>query len=266
MNRRGLGLAWSYMGLMEARRMTIDATISNSINDLRNDFVQRVYQRFFRMEAELVGVTTGASVPLADGGVADANYVPRTSSDGEEFASSHDHFLRLTPLAQAALESAVDHLAEHDHMAPFEIRGSEADIATWTATASFTGFKPPLWRDIAYQSSATERAMIENVGLYEGYIETRKGLARLRTTTRIPTTYFGVYKSYGTLDPRNPVRLRAHPQFGFGYKIVPGVWASMPEQFAVVAFFYGVGIGDDRTNGVAVEIDASGDYATPVIT
>ena len=29
---------------------------------------------------------------------------------------------------------------------------------------------------------------------------------------------------------------------------------------------WGVGIGEDRTNGVAVEIDSSGDYATPPIS
>lgn len=261
-NRRGRSTGWTMMGLMEAAREDVDSDVRSVITDAQNDWQQRILRRFFKMEAENVGDTSGASVPLADGGVADSNYVPLDGPDGEQFTSSHDHFLRYDSIANA-IGPTVEHMVEHGHEPPFDVIGAHVDASTWSG---IEGWKAPTWSDINYFASQTERAAIADIRRYNGYVETDYGLARVKLTTRIPTGIFGAYKSYGPLDARNPLRVRTSSVYGFGYRLLPGQWVNAPELLAVVGFFYGVGVGEDRTNGVCVEIDSSGDYATPTIS
>jgi hypothetical protein len=262
-NRRGRSLGWSMQGLMESSSDDVDTDVRSAIRDARNEFPKRLLQRFFKMEAEDVRDTSGSSVPLADGGTTDSTYVPIEGPDGQTFTSSHDHFLRHAAISNANVNLVAEHLFEHGHEAPYDLLAAEADAATWTA---LTKWKAPTWTDLNYAASATERANISDVSRYNGYLETDYGLVRVKFTYRVPTAYFGAYKNYGPLDPRNPLRVRIMDVYGFGYRILPGNWVNSPEQLAVIAAMYGVGIGSDRTNGVCVEIDAAGDYATPTIS
>lgn len=256
------GLGWTMMMLRDARRTKLDSHIRSAVTDIKNDFQQKVLQRFFRMEAERVGATTGASVPLADGGTADPNYVPLVSDDGEVFDSTHSHFLRHAAINDTNLALTVAHLQEHGHKAPYDLVGSLADVATWKGV---TGWKAPNWSDVVYRVSS-DRANIMDIEMYMGYIETIYGLVRIWLTQRVPTAYYGVFKTYGQMDPRNPVRIRINPNMGFGWMLVPGNWVNLPTMMAVLYAEMGYGIGEDRTNGVVVEIDSSGNYATPTIS
>lgn len=260
------GLGWTMMYLNDARRQRLDSDVRSATMDIRNHWQQKILTRFFKMEAETVGSTSGASVPLADGGTADSNYVPMDSPDGESFTSSHNHFLRHAAINSTNLNTTVEHLQEHGHQSPFDLVAARADAATWTGV---TGFKNPEWPGIVYQdtSSGTDRAAgVMDVSEYFGYIETDYGICRLWLTSRVPTNYYGAFKSYGMLDPRNPIRLRINPNRGFGWQLVPGNWVNAPALMAVLYSEWQAGIGEDRTNGVCVEIDASGNYATPTIS
>ncbi len=259
-------LGWTMMYVRKARRMKLDADVRSAVTDIRSHWQQKILERFFKMEGEAVGTTANASVPLADGGTVDSTYVPNDSPDGESFASSHDHFLRTATLNQAALDAAVESLQEHGHQGPFDIIAARADAGTWTNTSTFTGFKKPEWPGIVYHSSATERMAQTNIEEYFGYVEGPYGISRLWLTPRVPTNYFGVFKSYGAGDPRNPVRIRIDNNFGFGWQIVPGNWVNAPSLMAVCYAEMGFGIGEDRTNGVCTYIAASGDYVTPTIS
>lgn len=261
-NRRGRGLGWTWMGLMESSQDDLDVDIRSAVMDGRNDFPRRLVQRFFKMEAEDLPNTTGASVPLADGGTADSTYVPPNSPDGKTFASTHNHFKRQAAIDMTNINANIEDLYEHGHEAPYDILASYSDEATWTALQKW---KAPTFTDLNLVSSTTERANLTDISRYNGYVETNKGLARVKFTHRIPTNYYGLHKSYGTLDPRNPLRLRIWDIYGWGYRLIPGQWANMPELLAVVAFFYGVGIGQDRTNGLCVFVNGVGNYVTPTI-
>jgi len=48
--------------------------------------------------------------------------------------------------------------------------------------------------------------------------------------------------------------------------LVPGNWIAAPQTMAVGYSEFGVGIGEDRTNGVFTLIAAAGDYITPTIS
>ena len=254
---------WTMMYLRKARRAKLDADVRSMVVDIRNNWQQKILQRFFKMEGETVGTTSNASVPFADGGVTDSTYVPIDSPDGESFTSSHDHFLRHTAIDATNLAATVETLQEHGYLAPFDIIGSRADAATWSG---ITGWKAPDWPGIVYHASATERANVQEVTNYFGYIETDYGICRVWLTPRVPTAYYGLYKAYPAGDPRNALRVRIDQNTGFGWRLVPGNWVNAPMLLAAAYSEWGVGVGMDRTNGVCVEIDASGDYATPTIS
>ena len=255
------GLGWTIMYLRNARTAKLDADVRSAMIDMRDGFQKHLLTRFFKSTYDAVG-TSGKSVPFADGGTADSTYVPPTAPDGGTFLYTHTHLLRYDTIANA-INPAILHLVEHGHTSPFEDIGSRTDAATWKAV---TGFKSPEWPGIAYMSSTTERAMIAEISDYYGYLETPYGICRLWLTPRVPTNYFGAFKQYGDGDPRNPLRIRINSNFGWGWQLVPGLYVNAPATMAVMYSEYGVGIGEDRTNGVLCYIYASGSYVDPTIT
>lgn len=261
LRRYDRALGWTMMYLRDARRARIVADLRSAMTDIRNHWQKTLLTRLFRQEAEPVGAT-GMSVPLADGGTADPNYVPPEGPDGRSFSAAHDHFMRVSALDMSAVNAVLENLQEHGHQPPFELVAARSDAGAWTA---LSGFKAPEWPGIVYRSQA-DRASIQEITDYFGYVETSFGIARLWLTSRVPANYFAAFKSYGEGDPRNPLRVRINPNFGFGWQLVPGTWVNAPALTAVLYAEFGVGIGEDRTNGVACYIAGSGDYVTPTIS
>lgn len=254
-------LGWTMMYLREARRMQLDADVRSAITDMRNHWQKTLLTRFFKSTYDAVA-SSGRSVPFADAGTADANYVPPDSPDGESFASSHTHLLRVDTIANA-LPIALETLQEHGHTSPYDIIASRADAASWKAV---TGWKAPEWPGVVYHATTTERAAISEISDYYGYIETSYGIARVWLTPRVPTNYFGLFKPYGPGDPRNPLRVRISQTWGFGWQLIPGLYVNAPATLAVMYNEFGVGIGEDRTNGVLTYINATGSYTDPTIS
>lgn len=265
-------MGWTFMYLMEARRNKLDADIQSVIHDARKLWQQKLLYRFFSSTANTVGATSGADVPFCDAGTSMGTaYVPPPSPSGEEFLYTHEHFLDTTDtvitsntINQAAIEGAVEHLQEHGHDAPYTIVGSRTDVAKWADTTSVTGWKPINWSDIAYHASAVERAGVGDIADYYGFVETDYGLAQVWLTPRLPTYNWGVYKSYGPGDKRNPLRVRFSAEWGFGYNLIPGMYVNAPSHLLVIACKFGVGVGEDRTNGVCVDHGASTWAAPPI--
>jgi hypothetical protein len=250
-------LGWTMKYLRKARRAKLDADVRSAINDARDLFQKRLLTRFFSASGNTVGSTSNADVPLADGGSTDSTYVPPKSPDGETFTSSHDHILDSSDLTDddvsaTDLATCVEHLQEHGHKAPYDLIIPRDELSDWTGV---TGWKKPEWPGIVYHSSAVERANVAEFEMYAGYIETDYGIVRVWPTPRLSSNtdhYWGVFKSYGAGDPRNPLRIRIDPDMGFGCNIVPGNWANSPIELLVMHMEFGVGIGEDRTNGVIV--------------
>lgn len=257
----GGALGWSLLGLQRRTSRQLQADLKVAINGIKKNFEKTTLARFFKMEAEAVGATSGASVPFCDGGTADSNFVP-PPYDGEEFLSTHDHFLRLDGISNANGAAAIAHLREHGHMGPYILTVADADKSSWTA---LTKFHPPKWDNVDWMQNTGPRAGFSQDDTFIGIFETDDGIAYVRSTARVPTGYYGAHKAYGKLDERNAMRMRLDPNFGYGFQIVPGNWVNAPHLLAVVIAQYGIGVGD-RTNGVCVENDSAGDYATPSIS
>ena len=259
------GLGWTRRALRSATRTQIEANVRAVATDAKDLWQKQILERLFSNAVAKVGKTAGASIPLCDGGTADSTYIPPRSPKGETFNNTHLHYLRLNGLTTANLLTAVKHMTEHGHTCPLEMLISEADAAAWK-TAAGTDWKAPTWNEINYQASATERAGITDVSTYIGFIETSEGIVRVWSSPRVPTKYWGLYKAYGAGDPRSTLRMRINPLLGFGYQVVPGIWANAPISIGVVEVEFGIGIGQDRTNGVLVYNEAAGDYVVPTIT
>ena len=257
------GLGWTMMYLRKARAIKLDADVRAMISDGKDLWQKALLTRFFKMEGETVGSTSNASVPFCDGGTTDSTYVPPKSPDGEMFLYTHDHYLRHDAISDANLGTSIETLQEHGHESPFDLVAARVDASSWTA---LTGYKAPEWPGIVYHASGVERAGVDEVSIYFGYIETDYGIVRLWLTPRVPTSYYGLFKTYGQGDPRNPLRVRISPQIGFGYNLVPGNWTNAPTHLLIGYSEFGVGVGEDRTNAVLVYVAESGDYVTPTIS
>jgi hypothetical protein len=258
-------LGWTFLALENRRRTQLQADIQVVVTDIRDHYQQRMLQKFFTMEASKVNDTAGASVPFADGGTSDSNYVPLQGPEGQTFANTHDHYVRYTAVSNANNLLMVQHLTEHGHQPPFDLCIAQADIATYRA---LTEWRAPEWQGIIYRdsSSGTDRAALDGIQLYDGYLETAEGIVRVWTSPRVPTTYSAMWKAYGVGDARNPMRMRIDPLKGYGWSVVPGNYVNAPLTLVALRSEWDAGVGDDRTNGVFCEIDSAGDYATPTIS
>lgn len=264
-------LGWTMMYLRGARRQKLDADIRSAIIDARSIWQQQLLTRFFLSTGTTVGTTSNADVPFADAGSVDSTYVPPDSPEGEAFASSHTHILGYSTtgitqntIDQSAVNVALEHLQEHGHTSPYTLIGSRTDVSSWSNETNVTGWKPIEWPGIMYHASAVERASEGDIMQYYGFIESEYGIAQVWLSPRVPTLHFGVYKSYGAGDDRNPLRVRITENVGFGFNIVPGNWVNAPTQVIVAYTEFGVGVGD-RTNGVIVDVAAS-TYSSPTIS
>jgi hypothetical protein len=262
-----LALGWTMMYLRNARRNKLDQDVRQMIVAGRKLYQQRFLSRFFSSTANTVAATSGADVPFADGGSADATYVPPESPSGEVFLYTHSHFLgySTTGISQntfdnSALSVAVEHLQEHGYDQPYVAICSRTDIGSWAAV---DGFKAPTWANINYQQSAVERAQFGDIRNYFGAVETDYGMVLLWETPRLPTKNFGVFPT-GISEEERPLRMRINPNFGFGINLVPGNWINAPALMLVAFTEFGIGVGN-RVGGVCVDLEASS-WAAPTIS
>lgn len=253
--------AWTWDFLKKARRMQIDTDISSGMADLRNLYHKAVLTRLFKSTYDAVG--SGRSMPVADGGTADSAYVPPQVPDrATAFAYTHTHLGRLDGITQANLLTTVTHVWEHGYDGPYDCVVAEADRSSWTDTTNVTGFVPVAQEGIQYGTSETLASAMAGVF---GIVETDHGPVRLRSSARIPTTYWAVYKSFGALDARNPLIIRENPEYGIGAILLAGDHIRQyPLENAIMYSEFGVGF-NDRVSAALVLNASSSTYSSPTI-
>ncbi|MFA4972552.1 MAG: hypothetical protein WC683_08045 [bacterium] len=255
------GLGWTWDMLRKARRIQLDADIASAMADVRNQWEKDILTRLFKSTYTAVG-SSGRSMPLADGGTADAAYIPiAVPARGGTFLYTHDHISNLNGITQANIETAVANLWEHGYDAPFDIVAAYADLSSWTNTTNVTGFVPKANGLIRYGNTA-DLAQVDET--YVGVIETDYGPIRLRVTGRIPTTYWAIYKSYGANDQRNPLVIRLS-DYGVGAVLLKGDHIrEYPLEEAILFSEFGVGVANRV--GACAYINSAGGYTDPTIS
>jgi hypothetical protein len=256
-------LQWTWDFLRKARRIQLDNDIMVAMYDVRDEFERRVLTRFFTNAEYQLG-SSGYDLPIANASSAVA-YVP-PAFNGKTFASSHTHFVRDTTANRvAAIKTGVASLREHGIMAPFNGIVPTAEVSTYTALSNFV--RPE--RNLSRYNGSSDMATGEiNEQVYFGALETDFGLIYLWETERLPSTYFGLYKSYGSNDPRNPLAVRHSEDLGSQPIMKPT--GNHPLEGAEIIHEYGVGVNGApmtaRLNGYCIHFDAAGDYDNPTIS
>lgn len=254
------GFSWTWMFLKKARRAQLDADIASGMKDVQDIWEKKILTRLFKSTYDSVG--TGKSMPLADAGTADSTYIPMHNlSRAAAFTSSHDHIHHLNGITQANLETAVANIWQHGHDAPYTLLISAADISSWTNTTNVTGWIPKSDSLIRYGNTQD----LANVAAgYIGAVDTKYGACQVWANGRLPTTNWSVYKSYGPLDARNPLRVRYNPRFGVGAVLLAGDHIrDFPLENAILWMEFGVGVAD-RVAATAYQNNNSA-YADPTI-
>ena len=255
----GGALGWTYMGLRRARSGSLDRDIRRLLLRSKNTWEKRILTRMFKSTYDVVG-STGKSVPFADGGTADATYIP-PSYEGTTFAYTHNHFGRQAADAAgrtAALKAMAETLYEHGIMPPYDLLISAADIALWAAQ---TEYKKP------------ERAWLQTMGVearariaddYIGVMELDRTWCFVKPTNRLPTAYAGMVKPAGFNSPAAPLVVRYEEGFPLGLTLV-GKLDHFPMEQAIAYFTFGIGVAD-RVKGAATYFASAGNYVSPTIS
>lgn len=251
---------WTWDALRKLRADQRAADVASGMDALRNIWQKKVLTRMFKSTYDPVG--SGRSMPLADGGTADDKYIPVAFPErGGTFLYTHDHVKEQNGITQTLLEIEVRNLWEHGYEPPYELLIAEADISSWTNTANITGWTPRA--DPIIQFGSTQDVAQVPDG-YIGAIQTDYGALRVRATGRVPTTYWAVYKSYGAMDARNPLRVRFSPDMPFGAVLMRGEgFREFPLENCMAYIEFGVGV-QDRVSAVVVK-NTAGAYADPTI-
>lgn len=255
----GGALGWTYLAMrrMAFSRYVLD--IRRLIERSENTWQRKLLTRLFSSAAETVGAT-GVSAPFADGGTADASFIPPTYN-GKTFLATHSHFTRQTDDAAgrlAAIKAMILNLIEHGYTSPFDLVIPEVDATDWAAV---TGFKYPERGYLTTQGVEVRALIDENE--YLGLIETDRGWARVRLETRLPANYAGLFKPFGYGSPNNPLAVRYEEGFPLGLSMV-ATPSQFPLQDAIAYFTFGAGVAN-RLAGAAAYFAAAGNYVNPTI-
>lgn len=269
-----VGGSWRYF--RDAIPEQIIADIAVNVRKFRKNFEKKMLTRLFSNTENLILGSSGYDVPLVAGNSGmNIIYTPM-DYDGMPFDDTHSHFLPLdsgTYGFDDALEQAAAHLLHHGHEPPFTLIGSRADNASYSALANWVQRIDPgiailerLSGDNSSRFARVDTGWDFNVlGEYQSQ---EAGLISVRTSYRIPTGYGALVKSYGSLSPQNPLAVRVHPRVGFGAYMLPESTNNQqwPLKTLQLLTEYGVGTGQDRTNGVIFRLVSGGAWANPTIS
>ena len=243
--------------MRDLRESQFMADVRTLVRKLEWRWERQLLRRWFINTETAIGAA-GYNVPFVRGTGGNVDFAP-PSFGGEAFTTSHDHYIAVDSDSEGfdvLLDEMAETLQEHGHEPPFTAIVSRADVASYMALTKFVEIVDPVIRLIDRGAESSGNQMFAAgqrefgaLGFYQGDY----GLIEVKYTNRLTTGYAGLTKSYGSNDPRNGLAVRVHPDVGFGARVVPETTddAQYPIKQVNVEDEYGVGVGMDRTNGVA---------------
>lgn len=253
-----LGLGWTWDYLRNAYTAQVEADIASTVDAARKLVRTRLLNRIVTRTDD-----SGAAKGLGAAGYspAFATTAANTAVDftppeyaGVAFANTHEHYkVGASSLTSANAIVEMKNLREHGHQGPFDLWISVADEATVRAFSDFISASDPL---------VTPGSTTSLVSLPAGYIGYLKdSYARVRVVDGMPTDYWFMFKSYGSNNPANPIRVRVgRGESALRFVAFPdptqGASPANPLGTLIVWSEFGVGVGD-RTNGTVRRNNAS---------
>jgi len=266
---RKLGWTWDY--LQEARLSQIQADVADAIKDARDNWRVRILTRLLKRGDDsgkknglgTSGLSPGFATAAASTGV---DFTPITWG-GNSFTSDHEHYVAIAGGAYTndVFTDVKAELREHGHEPPYDFIASPSDESTISGLSDFV---PVAKTNIRY-SSGVDLATIAMDSVAPGVYPI--GVIHdcvVWIVAGMPQYYGFGWKTYGPNSQRNPLRVRL-----FKGQSRPSVIA-MPDPLAGNAMNpihnlmlytrFGVGVGQDRTNGTARYVNnASWSDGTP---
>ena len=258
-----------------ARSKQILASIGAIVERAVWRFELNLLNRFFVNTEYAIG-SGGYNVPFVRGSGGNIDFIP-AAYEGQTFAATHNHFTGYnasTPKTFAdVFEGLAATLVHHGHKPPFKalVSRTDVDAGTFNTLSGIVRFLNVTGGLIVAGGSTTSPQFYQQAANDFDHVadyQTANGIIQLIATSRVPTGYVGMAKSYGHLDARNPLIVYTYPGKGFGVTVVPQTVAyqEVPISQIDVEFEFGVGVGQDRTNGAVAYLVAGGTYANATIT
>ena len=243
--------AFTEDGLEEASLEKIMVQVDSILLGLRRKATNEVLNRLFSNAEVRVGKNTTATSPGLAGSGTGENAFTGAYPDGQplEAGYTHYYFANTTNAGElnTVLKGAVARLRRW-HDGPFDLIAPQAKLDQIMAIPApdFVSAGSTLVRP----GQAAAEALVDPatyIGVYNGDVRVRKVL---RNTS---SPVISIFKSYGNLDPRNPLKWRWDQQKGRDATIRYRDFYPLSQ--SVVRHDYGIGVGD-RTSAVNITADA----------
>ena len=258
---RSLEWTWYYLA-KKARMVQIQTDIAEALKDLRAEWRKSILTRALKR-----GDDSGVANNLGSSGYSPgfATTAASTNVDftpvefaGNTFTSTHEHYVAIAggAFTAAVFQDAKDELREHGHEPPYMAIVSSSDESTIRGLTGFTEVDNLLinYGDDTDRANLPVGAVASSAagGYFIGTIED----IAVRVVYGVPQYYGFVWKSYGPNNPRNPFRIRVQKgmplqPFFQAFPDPRAGGANYPLQNLMVFSEWGVGVGEDRTNGTA---------------
>lgn len=240
-------------GLESLSRRKIQQQVDSLLDGIRRSHRRRVLRRLFSDAEVRVDQRTIMTSPGFAGSGTGLNVFTRPHKDGQPLEAGYSHYYRIAAAALAAgLKNALARLRRR-HEGPFDLIAPQAIIDLIAATPDFVGAGSALIRLGNGQSEATVDPNVY-VGVFDKDVRVRKPIADFSDQN------IAIYKTFGDLNPRNPLAWRYDEQKGRGAVIRSR--ALYPLADANVKQDLGIGV-NNRTAAILIRVADAGGYEAP---
>ncbi len=252
-----IALGFTEDGLKDISLDDFQAQVDGMVEAWERAHRRDALQRLFSDGEVSVAAGTNATSPGFAGSGTGPNAFVGQYPDGSALSGGYTHYFRDTTANRAlVIKTARDRIRKW-YAGPYDLIGSEAAIAAIVALGApdFVAAGSVLVRP----AQGTAEALVDAaqyVGVFAGDIRVHVAINDYTDDT------FAIYKSFGALNPNNPLGWRYDALYGRDVYVRSRQLYPLAE--AVSMHRYGVGVSN-RTAAALVKIAATGLYVAPVI-